>query len=171
MIIQLLTRKDSHAIFLYAICILAILATSVVAKASTLDFTLTGAANFELTFSLPSNPVPDVVQPGIGFQIQGVPVIQGLFTITSLLTFATGTKGGGLTITPGPTFTGPQLYTGTEASPVFAPGHFDITETVNNSPISLSIAASAVPEPSSIALILAGALAFVLVARRTRRRC
>jgi len=146
--------------FSKAICILAIAATSVVGNASTLDFTVTGAANFELTFSLPSNPVPSVAQPGVGFPISGVPVTQGPITTISLLTFASESNGGGFIIIPGTSFSGPQLYTGTETSPIFAPGHLDLTEATNNSPVSLSIAAAAVPEPSSIALILAAAARF-----------
>jgi hypothetical protein len=155
-------------IFSKPLCVLAIALTSVICKADTLDFTFTGVGNLAISFSLPSNPVPVVPQPGVGFAIQNVLVTQGPVTATSLLTFASESNGGGLIIVPGASFIGPQLYTGTETSPAFAPSHFALTDMSNNSPVSLVIAAAQVPEPSPIALIVPLTLVVGLISRRTR---
>ena len=54
---------------------LAILSTPFVAKADTLDFTLTGGGN-TFTFSLPSNPVPRQFN-GVSFTLNSILVTEG----------------------------------------------------------------------------------------------
>ena len=65
-------------------------------------------------------------------------------------------------------FSGPALYTGSNDSPVFTPGTYQLTSIVSgNSTLTITEGTGAVPEPASWALMIAG---FGLVGIAARRR-
>jgi hypothetical protein len=160
-----------------------IIAAAVAAKADTLDFTLIGGGD-TYTFTLPSNPSPDSSVMGTSFTLSNIMVTEdggtpmGI-TFSSDLTFSELAHSGGLEFplpsSPLPTpvnldLTGPQLYTGSENSPMFSPTSTPFTlQGANNSgtfTLDITTAQSPIPEPSSIALLTTGLLALAGTARR-----
>jgi hypothetical protein len=96
---------------------------------------------------------------------------------SSDLTFSNSSAGGGLEFAlPSPPpisinldLIGPQLYAGSEASPIFSPTTtpFTLEQPKGSDPFTLGIAAaqSPVPEPSSFALLATGLFALTGAAR------
>jgi hypothetical protein len=158
----------------------AILATPFVAKADTLDFTLTGGGD-TFTFSLPSNPVPASSSNGVSFTLSSILITEGAASFTSDITFFNindAAHSGGLMFSlpiapPVPPtnidLTGDQTYepTSLESAPVFAPGQFNLTDgsPKGDDDFTLKID-SEVPEPSSITLLASGILALAATVRR-----
>jgi hypothetical protein len=141
------------------------------AKADTLDFTITGAGS-TYTFSLPSSPTPDVVTVTSGFGLNNQPIIFDSLSLNSNIFFPLGTSilGGGLDlfIFVGGRFPvdsvilqGPQLFTGSEATPTFLTGQFTLMSPIDKNTYSLKIDSepSPVPEPGSLVLLATGAVA------------
>lgn len=62
---------------------------------------------------------------------------------------------------------GPQLYTGTETSPIFKTGSFDLTQFEGAGHYNLTI--TSVPEPGTYAMLLAGLGLVAAIARRRQR--
>jgi PEP-CTERM motif len=158
----------------------AILATTLTTKADTLDFTLTGGGN-TFTFSLPSNPTPDSSTNGTSFTLDNIMVTEGLISFSTDIKFSNLTTGGGLDFSipaapplPGTDLdlVGPQLYGGTEASPVFGPTStpFMLDEPKGTDDFTLAIADASIPEPASIGLLATGLLAAAGMARRRFNR-
>jgi hypothetical protein len=157
-----------------------LLAASFTVKADTLDFTLTGGGN-TFTFSLPSNPSPDSSSTGKSFTLNSIMVTEGLIGFTTNLTFSNLSQGGGLNFLipaapPLPGFgldlTGPQIYSGLEASPTFGP---TTTPLILGTPkgddeYTLGITDPSVPEPASIGLLATGMLALAATVRRKQSR-
>jgi hypothetical protein len=160
--------------------LVAAIASTLTVKADTLDFTLTGGSDI-YTFSLPSDPSPDSTVIGTSFTLSGVLITQDPGTPTGIafstdVTFSETGHGGGLQFplpSPPPLsldldLTGPQLYTGSEISPMFSPTSTPFTlEDGNSDTFTLDIAAETIPEPSSIALLATGLLT---LSGTTRRR-
>jgi len=160
-----------------------IIAAAVAAKADTLDFTLIGGGN-TYTFTLPSNPSPNSSVMGTSFTLSNIMVTEDAGTpmgivFSSDLTFSEIAHGGGLEFplpsSPLPTpinldLTGPQLYMGSENSPMFSPTSmpFTLKDATDSDTFTLDIATtqSPVPEPSSIALLTTGLLALAGTGRR-----
>jgi hypothetical protein len=152
------------------LCLAVILIASWSAKADTLDFTLSGDGD-TFTFSLPSNPSPDSSISGTSFTLMNIPITQdSMIDFTADITFSNGSHGGGLEFPlPSPTplpinldLTGPQLYTGSETSPIFSPTVTPFTLSVpkGDDIFTLDITdASAIPEPSTVAMLATGLLA------------
>jgi len=158
----------------------AILATPFVAKADTLDFTLSGGGD-TYTFSLASNPVPGSFSNGVSFTLPSILITEGATSFTSDITFFNindAAHAGGLmfslpTAPPIPPtsldLTGEQTYepTSSESAPIFAPGQFSLTDgsPKGDDDFTLRIDPE-VPEPSSITLLATGILALAATVRR-----
>jgi hypothetical protein len=137
----------------------ALSTAAMAAQADTYQFTLSG--DYTASWTLNSTVVADDYADGIGFMVWD---IEGNFPGSLIdvadLTFWHGDIGGGLSIDDyygEQTLLiadGPQLYTGTEDSPTFILGSYNLTEYEGSGTYTLTI--SAVPEPASIALMLAG---------------
>jgi len=162
-------------VLMKALSLLAIAAsTTLAAKAD--SFTLKGEGN-TFTFSLAASPT--VLPISFGFIVQDVTVTEnGASTPDSTLTFYDSSYGGGLEIQPNPStlvFDSAQLFTGTNAAPTFVLGKFNLTDDIDGAQYKLTIAAddpsdpSPIPEPSSLPLVVTGALAGAETLRRRFR--
>ena len=156
----------------------AILATTLTLKADTLDFSLTGGGD-TFTFSLPSNPSPDSSTSGTSFTLDNIMITEGLIGFTTDLSFSNLSAGGGLSFLrpaspplPGSSLdlVGPQLYGGTESSPMFSATStpFMLSQPKGDLNYTLAIADASVPEPASLGLLATGVLALAETVRRKR---
>lgn len=175
---------------LSALVALATLALPVVAHATTIDdFHLSGYG-VDVTFKLPSSPVPSSVYPDFYFAVSDLLIeVNRAPTMVSSAYFSTAPNGGGFTFTD-PSgaiiddldLLGGQLFTGTVSKPIFKIGSFDLTPAnceasvdaavvdQEASPCSdrltISSPMTATPEPGSLALLGTGALGITAVLRR-----
>lgn len=154
----------------------ALAAAAISAQAANYQFTLTG--DYTATWQMSSTIVPDDVYEGEGFIIWDV---AGDFPgasegVVDLWYFHTD-SGGGIVIddfyagSPLLITDGPQLYSGSEANPTFLLGTFTLGEYQGTGSYTLTITdlTAAVPEPASVAMLLAG-LGVVGVAGARRRK-
>ena len=147
---------------------------SPLAKADTLEFNLSGLGS-TYDFSLDSSPLVGSSTAGFSFTLNNIPItIDDLFGVTSNLTFFNGARGGGISLPSIPggalDLTGPQLYGGSEGSPIFAPGGpFSLTDSSRDTfTLTISEASIPVPEPGTLTLLATGALATLGFVRRRR---
>ena len=164
-------------IILSGVALLSV-ATSLPAQAALLDFMLTGSR--EATFQLDSQAVPNTFSTtAFGDQIQFLNVagtFGGIDETAPSIGFGSGLfatlniNGTSLGFTQ---FTGPVLFGGTAAAPIFSPGTFQLSSIVSGrSTLTISQAApgasGAVPEPATWALMIGG-FGLTGVALRVRR--
>ncbi len=153
------------------------------ANAVTLQYTLSGndldGTVEYASFQVDSNPVilPNNISVGNGFRVK---FLSGIFqygtqitTVSDIQFFNTTNLGGFANVDPADTngtstfliFDGPQLYSGSEASPTLLTGSFTLHDSYSGAPIALTVAA--VPEPAAWTLMIAG---FGAVGGAMRRR-
>ncbi len=136
---------------------------AVPANAVPLQFELSGSRS--AVFQLDSNPVPDSSSSSfIGDQIifRNVPgTFAGTPGTAGIISFGTGIIARLNVVTPGlgfTQFTGPELFSGGAAMPMFSTGTFDLTSIVSGrSTLVISeVLMQQVPEPGSLGLLLGG---------------
>lgn len=153
----------------------AFVASAASAQAAILTFNLTGSyvAKFDLDTELLAPPAEIGSDYFIVENIAGT--FAGVDRKAESITFNTNSSSGGLTIQLGSDFVGllgPALFGGTTTAPIFSPGNFVLTSDADEtatSRLSISAATSAVPEPSSWTLMLAGFSVTGLALRRRVR--
>lgn len=154
----------------------AMLLSTGVANAGLFQFQVTG--DYEASWQIDSDWTPDVVAPGEGFVYYDIPGFADAFFGVADITFFHGDIGGGLQIEDfyGGTFLlstdGPQLYSGSEDSPLFLAGVYDLTEYLGSGTYVLTITdldvpPGEVPEPATGALLIGG-LGLLIAARKRR---
>ncbi len=155
------------AVFLAAT---AAMTSATPAAAVALNFDITG--DYTARFQLDSSPTPDFVADDFLFAIVHVPGFPNSTSGFADLTFFHGAFGGLLVSEETNGFVdylfdavGPQLYSGTEAAPRFAPGIYQLEGLSTPGQFTLTI--SAVPEPSTWAMAVVG---FGIAGTALRRR-
>ena len=139
----------------YIAILVAIPTMFLAAPASAADFIFALTGSSSARFVLPSMPTPDLAVPGVSFYIDAVDgTVNGTPDLLYLY-FANESDGGGFAIDSAFISTlGAQLYTGTEAAPIFKTGTFALTEFGGSGEYSLTI--TAVPEPATWAMMVGG---------------
>ena len=141
-----------------------------VANAALYQFTVSG--DYSASWQLDSAPTPDLAPVGLGITFGDVTgVYANAVSELADVSFFNGSMGGGMSIEDyyGGTFLliadGPQIYEGSEETPLFHTGTYALTEYQGTASYTLTIAA--VPEPATYGMLLAG-MALVAVAARRR---
>lgn len=160
--------KASIQAILYSF-LLACQAGTIPAFADTIDnFTVTYGSNV-LTFSLPSSPKVDGTINSNIFFIDNVPLLLNGSALTAMsVDFFLARSGGGLEVEPLyiPSLVAAQLFTGSIDAPTFEVGTFPILPFSPPGTITISEAASPVPEPGGITLFGTGVLCLMGEIRR-----
>ena len=143
-----------------------LLLTVGISSADTLSYNFTGAIS--ASFDLPVNPIPTVVDPGFGFQVTPMNLMINGVASGDFLVFynsdpITGGGGGLGAFSCGScadfSFIGPQLYSGSEASPtMLALAGITLNDGVTGDPVGTI---STTPEPSTLSLMVVGLFAIL----------
>jgi hypothetical protein len=142
--------------------LVATLLSSTAANAAVYTFAITG--DYNATFQLKSNPIPTKSFSSQFFEISNSAISSTVSGVANFQFYNIAT-GGGLAIVDfrgkSGTFNGEgaQLYTGTEAAPMFRLGKFVLTEFRGTRTYTLDISGGtipAVPEPATWAMMLVG---------------
>jgi hypothetical protein len=156
---------------------LASLSLTAGANASVLFFQYTeGPGGVNFSFDQSSNPIPNGF--GLNFSTD-VPVTNWTSNIgsaSSITWFSLADSGGFETDTSnnnfaGSTAFGPQVYTGLESLPVFAPGTFDMVDQDNGLSGVLTVTTvTATPLPPAWTMLIAGFVGLGFLAYRSAKK-
>jgi hypothetical protein len=154
----------------------AVLAGANAANAETLRVTWDESGAVMASWLQSSDPTPLYYTTGFATEVPIADLTGQVGSATSIGFFTvTPTNNGGFQIAqppPAPAWdvAGPQMYTGSEAAPIFAPGVFAVQDHTNGFPgISSTVSFTvAVPEPPVWSLMIAG-MAFLGAWRRFGR--
>jgi hypothetical protein len=154
----------------------AVLLSAGAAQAALLQFNVTG--DYSASWQMESDRIPEEYIGDVGvvmWEIAGN--YAGSASGIADIGFFNGGFGGGLSILDLASFEyllvadGPQIYSGTEVNPLFAPGTFVLTQYEGAGSYLLivtEVAQAAVPEPATGALLLGGLA--LMAASRNRRK-
>jgi hypothetical protein len=161
--------KRNH-IFALAASVAGLLCGVATAQAQELKFTYVEPDGVDISFEQLANPTPTFYALGQGTIVDVADWTGTPGPYTNLTWYASGAGGGFST----PDFVinlfGGQVYTGTEAAPVFAPGVYTGTEYSNGEKGTLTVTLVSVPEPATWAMLLIGLAATGAALRTARRR-
>jgi hypothetical protein len=139
---------------------LAVLLWAGVAHAALYQFSLSG--DYSAHWQINTAVSPDIAIDDVLIEYYDVSgTFAGAAGPLADLTFYSSAVGGGLSLydyagsTTLVVTDGPQLYTGTESSPVFKLGTFALTQYLGSGSYTLTIT-GAVPEPATYGMLLAG---------------
>lgn len=146
--------------------------SAVVGGTYNFDYTCATCTNKEVTFQLPSSPI-GVSPTSDHFTVQNVSTSFGVvdlsfFLLANLGAFRIENATTNVTLID---IFGPQIFTGPLSNPTFTLGTFQTTTDVNsgvNAPSQLVI--SAVPEPTTVALLGLGLLGFAASRRNIAKK-
>jgi hypothetical protein len=160
------------------ICLVLCLVLSVPLFGDIYHFSLTDGKH-TVSFSLPSNPTPDLADNGYGFSFFSLAMVHDGASVNCNVDFWNAASAGGMTIYNGGCGNtlmdgmGSVLYTGPVNSPTFELGTFtlkDFGDSAERGPFTLTITDPslnhATPEPASAVLLMTGGLALLLGSRR-----
>jgi hypothetical protein len=158
-----------RTLFLSACCAAAVSAAAPANAAQQYRFSITGSQTIK--FVLDASPTPSNFDPGNYFVLSGVSGTINNVSTTFDLGFGSPSyffNFGLLNNVIGIGFvsTGTSLFTGAESAPTFKLGTFTLTPNTPGPNYTLSI--TAVPEPASWAMLLAGFGALGMMVRRRR---
>jgi hypothetical protein len=182
--VTLLRKGALHAMAAAALAVTALAIAGPKAEATTLTFTLSG--DYNTSWQMDSNPTPTGVDNinGVNFFL-GVPGIDPLYLI--FFSNSIGLQSGGIRASTGTDLNtevgaifdlgGDQIFTGSLAAPVFAPGLFTLNQDfVTNAPLlsttTLKISLTSVattPIPAALPLFLTGLLGLGFAEWRRRK--
>lgn len=152
-----------------------IVATSLAARADTLNYTLVGGGE-TIAFSLSSTPTPDLYFPGNYFGFYHLSyTLNGVLQPAAYTQFGAFDSGGETTFRFDGTrqlFDGPILFTGSTSAPSLLNGVFALTAR-NGGDYTLTVtdpAAVVTPEPSSIVLLGSGLICMAGIVRRSVKK-
>jgi hypothetical protein len=155
---------------LRALVLVAVAAsTTLVAKADTLDFDLTGPGlGSGISFSLSSDPTPSNYNTGV-FTLDNVRLDVHGTELTEELYFYTSAAGGGLADSLQEfNLGGAQLFTGGTSDPTFKTGDFTLIGGSGNYSLDITEVPAVAPEPASLLLLATGVLGLMAVGRVKR---
>jgi hypothetical protein len=148
------------------LCAALLLVLSTVVRADTLKFTLSGQENGSFLFS--SNPVPDSFGANVmNFYNTSYTNSANVTSLIKVTFFSTAYGGGFSDELDGTGFEGSQIYTGTQANPIFSTGVFSFKSgrsVIETLTITKMVAVT--PEPSSLLLVFSGLGAAGVALRR-----
>jgi hypothetical protein len=137
----------------------AALAFAATAQAETLLFSYAEAGGINFSFEQSSTPTPITFTSGVDTVTSVADWSGSVGPYTSIAWYNFSNNGMFDTSDGKYVIFGPQVYTGTEGNPVFAPGVFtgqDLTDRETGTLTITDIASGGVPEPAAWALMLVG---------------
>jgi hypothetical protein len=138
------------------------------ASAAELLFTYTEADGINFSFEQSATPTPIAYQTDYSTEVAVTELSSNIGSFSDIIWFSAAAAGQFDTDTPNLYVVfGPQVYGGTEADPIFAPGVFSAQDQTDGLAGTLTI--TAVPEPFGWALMIAGVSGVGLMLRRARR--
>jgi hypothetical protein len=143
-----------------------LLFVSTIGHADTLKFTLSGQENGFFLFS--SNPTPDSFGDNVmNFYNTSYTNSADVISLIKVTFFSTLYGGGFSDELDGDGFQGKQIYTGTQASPIFSTGVFTFKSgrTVIET-LTITKLVAVTPEPSSLLLVFSGLSAAGVAVRK-----
>jgi hypothetical protein len=153
---------------LLAAALLASTAVGGAASASELLFSYSEPGGIDFSFEQSSMPTPIAYSSGFSVQVPVTELSSNIGPFSDIFWYSTGDLGQFDTDTSTVYIVyGPQIYTGPESAPVFAPGVFPGEDQTNGLDGTLTI--TAVPEPAAWLLMIAGIAGIGLTLRRGRQ--